>query len=304
MARLLVVDDTIVGQRLAGGLLEKQLDWSVTYARNGAEALERVEDDLPDLVVTDLQMPEMNGLELVEALRKQHPLIPVVLMTAAGSETIAVEALECGAASYVPKKELAADLVDTVSRVLAALPTQRGQRRLLHSLTAIDYELQNDPQLLSALVGEVRGLLSDRRMFDETECLRCATTLDEALSNAYYHGNLEISSALREQDANAYHELAAQRRTQDPYRDRRIYVKLGLTKEKVTITVRDEGAGFDPSTLPDPTSEGFLERPCGRGLLLMRSFSDEIEFNDTGNEVMLVKHAAPPSGEGTSIHDE
>ena len=52
-------------------------------------------------------------------------------------------------------------------------------------------------------------------------------------------------------------------------------------------TVRDEGPGFDPASLPDPTDPANLDRPCGRGLLLMRTFMDNVIFNDKGNEVTL-----------------
>ena len=129
MARILVVDDAVMDLRLASKLLERNADWTIACAQDGREALERVESDLPDLVVTDLQMPGMSGLELVEAMRTEFPLIPVVLMTAAGSEEIAVEALRLGAASYVPKRELAADLVDTVARLLASSEIGRASCR-------------------------------------------------------------------------------------------------------------------------------------------------------------------------------
>jgi anti-sigma regulatory factor (Ser/Thr protein kinase) len=53
--------------------------------------------------------------------------------------------------------------------------------------------------------------------------------------------------------------------------------------------VRDEGPGFDPGGLPDPTDPANLERPCGRGLLLMKTFMDEVRYNDRGNEVTMRK---------------
>ena len=84
------------------------------------EALESMQRGMPDVVICDLQMPEMNGLELVEAVTREFPAIPVILMTARGSEEIAAEALRKGAASYVPKSRLADNLYDTVNRILAA----------------------------------------------------------------------------------------------------------------------------------------------------------------------------------------
>jgi CheY-like chemotaxis protein len=104
MTQILVVDDSATDRRLAGGLLERHAGWCVQYACDGREALERIAICPPELILTDLQMPELNGLELVEAVQREFPLIPLVLMTAQGSERIAVDAL--GGASYVPKREL------------------------------------------------------------------------------------------------------------------------------------------------------------------------------------------------------
>jgi CheY-like chemotaxis protein len=291
MARILVVDDSNMDLRIAGALLAKEPEWSVCYARNGIEALDAIEAELPNLVVTDMQMPEMNGLELVERIRDEYPLIPVILMTAAGSESIAVEALQKGASSYVPKRELAADLVDTAVRLLAASSERRTRRRLLNYLTQVNYSLKNDLELLSALTAELREIAHDLRLLDESQCLRFATAVDEALTNAYFHGNLDVGSEVRERDADAYHALARERQEQSPYQDRKIHVTATFSREAVTVHVRDEGAGFDPASLPDPTSPGFLERPCGRGVLLMRAFMDNVQFNDKGNEVTMVKNA-------------
>jgi len=70
--------------------------------------------ELPDLVVTDWQMPEIDGLELVNTIGDKYPEVPVVLMTAHGSEVVAAQALANGAASFVPKSDLADNLVETV----------------------------------------------------------------------------------------------------------------------------------------------------------------------------------------------
>src|SRR5207253_1772812 len=120
MATILVVDDSAIDRKLAGSLLEKVAGTKAEYAEDGKAALAFFEHALPDLVLTDMSMPEMDGLELVKHIRKHHPLVPVILMTAYGSEEIAIEALRIGAASYVPKKNLAQDLTETVRDVLNA----------------------------------------------------------------------------------------------------------------------------------------------------------------------------------------
>ena len=118
MSTVLVVDDSAVDRKLVGTLLEKS-EISVQYASDGFEALDVLHQADVDVVLTDLQMPDMDGLQLVDAIRSQHPLVPVVLMTAHGSEELAIDALERGAASYVRKRNLANDVVLTITRVLA-----------------------------------------------------------------------------------------------------------------------------------------------------------------------------------------
>src|SRR5439155_2198335 len=123
MPKVLVVDDSPVDRRLAGSILENRSGpdgkkepsgITVVYANDGKEGLAAVGREKPDLVVTDLQMPHMTGLELVEAIKDEYPTVPVIIMTAHGSEEIARQALQVGAASYVPKRDLAHELVATV----------------------------------------------------------------------------------------------------------------------------------------------------------------------------------------------
>src|SRR5262245_55145793 len=106
MTTVLVVDDSPVDRHLAGKLLEKTAGMTVVYATDGRNALDVMRQTQLDLVLTDMQMPGMDGLELVGEVRSQYPQIPVILMTAHGSEELAVQALQQGASSYVPKRNL------------------------------------------------------------------------------------------------------------------------------------------------------------------------------------------------------
>ena len=78
----------------------------------------------------------------------------------------------------------------------------------------------------------------------------------------------------------------------EPFCHRRIRVEARLDREHATFRVRDEGPGFDPNSLPDPRDPQNLEKLSGRGVLLMRTFMDDVTFNDRGNEVVLVKRRA------------
>jgi len=74
-----------------------------------------------------------------------------------------------------------------------------------------------------------------------------------------------------------------------PYGYRRVYVDLHVSCDEARIVVRDEGSGFDVAALPDWNDPAELETTGGHGLTLMRAFTDELRFNEKGNEVTLVR---------------
>lgn len=293
----LVVDDSAMDRRLAGTLL-KRAGFEVRYAKHGAEGLRAIESAAPDIVITDMQMPEMDGLELVRAIRGSFAQVPVILMTAHGSEELAVKALQGGAASYVPKRSLAHDLVPTVQNVLELGRAHRATLRVLECLDCVEtrFVLDNDVSAIPLIVGHLEADLTRLGLGDETALIQVGVALREALVNAICHGNLELASELREIDGGkAYQDLADQRRETLPYRLRRVRVRARETRTEVTYVIADEGPGFDPSRLPDPTDPAQLERVHGRGLLLIRTFMDEVSHNEQGNEITMVKRVRPRS---------
>lgn len=289
MTRILIVDDVLTDRRLAGGLLSKNPRYEIGYAVNGRDALEQFANEPADIVLTDLQMPEIDGLQLVAELKKRSPGTPVVLMTARGSEDTALEAIKQGAASYVPKRSLPAELMEIVGRVLASAAEAGGENQLLRRLDEVCYVLENDRSLISSLVAHVRRTMRDRDFLNDSERMRVSSALDEALQNAYYHGNLEVSSKLRDNPDNSFHRLADERRQQSPYRDRRIRFRLQFSGDEARMQIGDEGPGFNVHAVPDPTQPEFFERSHGRGVFLMRAFMSEVTFNEKGNEVTLIK---------------
>jgi CheY-like chemotaxis protein len=300
MVKVLVVDDTALERRRAGALLEKRQekrdfppspDVQVLYASNGKEAVDVLRKIGAELVVTDLMMPEMNGLELVQEVRAHYPAVPVILMTAHGSEEIAALALQNGAAGYVPKRFLVRDLRETVDNVLDLSHADREQRHIVQHLLAMEsrFTLPSDLGLIGPLVAYLQSNLKRLGLFDYVDELRVTIALREALVNAVTYGSLEVPSALRESDEPAFRRLLIERRAQPPYRERRVHVLACESPREVRYVVRDEGPGFQPSSLPDPTDPSNLDKSNGRGLYLIRTFMDEVAHNAAGTEITMVK---------------
>jgi serine/threonine-protein kinase RsbW len=110
---------------------------------------------------------------------------------------------------------------------------------------------------------EVIGLM-EALGYSEEQRLAVRLAAEEALVNAMKHGN-----------------------QMDPHR--RVYLRFSVLPERVEICVCDEGQGFDPARVPDPTAGENLHKPCGRGIMLMRSYMDKVSFVGHGCEVRMVK---------------
>lgn len=300
MSHILVVDDSSVDRRLAGGLLEKETGWKIAQAADGREALAAMSARTPDLVISDLVMPEIDGLALVAAAKNDFPLVPIVLMTGKGSEDIALKALRAGAVGYVPKKRLGRELISTTRRILAASLEERSLVRLMHRMTSNEasFELHNDPALVLALVTYLQQTIRALPLADETDRLRVRLAVEEALLNALYHGNLGFQSELSELDDEVRLAQVLARAAELPYRNRRIHVASSINRERAIFTIRDEGTGFDPSSLMGTSPSVDLDQTFGRGLLLMQTFMDEVRYNAKGNEVTLIKRSSMSDDSG------
>lgn len=296
MSSVLVVDDSAVDRRIVRGLLERAGDFAVTEAVDGEDALVKLAERAPDVVITDLIMPRRDGFGLVAAIKDDYPSVPVVLITGRGSEDVAARALQHGAASYVPKAALADDLVPTVARVLSASREDRTHARLMHYVnhSRLDFSLRNDLALIHSAVNLLQLMLRCLPLHDEIERLRVGIAVEEALKNAYLHGNLEIGGGEPRPRRDEYLALAQSRVYEAPFRDRRIQLSCDISREQATFRIRDEGPGFDPQPWLHAGALSDQNESAVRGISLMRTIMDEVRYNPDGNEVTLVKRAVQP----------
>jgi serine/threonine-protein kinase RsbW len=131
---------------------------------------------------------------------------------------------------------------------------------LVHKSVVINSSRSAVEQLCSRLLEAVAA-----RDFNGDDIFAIHLALEEALLNAICHGNKQDTA-------------------------KQIKVEYFITPAKFEISITDGGAGFDPEAVPDPRAEENLYKCCGRGLLLMRSYMDAVEYNEAGNCVHMVKH--------------
>ncbi len=297
-SKVLLVDDSRLARIAAGRIIQQIKELIIIEARDGDEALELIGRESPAIILTDLEMPRMNGLELVAEIRTFYPQTPVVLMTAHGSEQVAIQALRAGATNYVPKAALAAELLDTLKKVLSISAMERRKLSVKGCLQSREarFQIGNDPELIAPLVELLLEDLSVIETCDSASRMRVGVALHEALTNAVFHGNLEVSSELRQDDERHFYAMAQRRRFITPYRDRRVKVHSTVDRQGARFVISDEGPGFDTTSLLRPIQEEDVLKVGGRGMLLIRAFMDEVRHNDRGNRITMTKRHSPPAG--------
>jgi CheY-like chemotaxis protein len=298
MQNVMVVDDCVTDRILIGKSFERdERHWSIAYAEGGRQALELMNEWTPDVVLSDMRMPDMDGLELLAELHTKHRGIPVVLVTGQGSEELAVQALRAGAANYVTKDALE-QIPNVVAQVIKTGGPRPSYHKLIKNLDDVHHHLSlgSDPTFIPPLVDLLTRLTCSLGVCDKAECSHVSIALEEALINAMYHGNLELpmhdlSRCRKALDRGDKAPLIEARRVEAPFCSRRTIVDSNMSHDRAQFVITDEGQGFNPGLNSKLADSEQMRRQPGHGMLLMKTFMDDLKYNITGNQVIMEKRA-------------
>ena len=127
----------------------------------------------------------------------------------------------------------------------------------------LDRRIPSDTSLGSEIIDEVMQALA-RHEWGPHDAFGIHLSLEEAIVNAIKHGN-------------RFDE------------EKEVHVQIKLSPERLLMRVEDQGDGFNPDDVPDPTEDGRLDQPCGRGVMLMRHYMSDVQFSKRGNLVEMTK---------------
>lgn len=265
----------------------KAMGHSVISASTPALGLSTFEMTQPDIVMTDLFLPEQDGILLVKQIRERRPTCPIVLLTDAGQGESTMEGLRAGALDYVQQPIDERTFAEVLQRAIHRLPTSvddaPGVERLEYVLV-----MGTDPSFVESTVtwliqGTAMGLMEARQLH-----LRAA--LQELVMNAVEHGCLELryQDKIEAMAKDEYDELIQRRRKEARFRDRRVTIRAIYDKRQQILTyqITDEGKGFNwKSRMKSSIEICSPVDASGRGIFLAHLFFPDITYNDRGNEV-------------------
>jgi DNA-binding response OmpR family regulator len=286
--RVLIVDDQDALRAMLARMVERA-GFEPIEAKDGEEAIERFTTFAPIVVVSDITMPRMDGLALLERIKKIDRGAAVILMTGLGNEEVLLQALRGGATNFFKKPFNVSELIQEIR---AVAEYRHEAARATFSTPFLEEEtkrfrIPTGDDVYLPLINQVTLQLPS--ILPEEEILNLKVGIEEMIVNAVEHGNLGINFAEKAEaiEAGTLRELLSER-LRGEGAARVVTIASRLTRERFEITIGDEGEGFDWQALPG-VEAGNLLAFNGRGIFLTKIYFDEVRYNQRGNEVTLVK---------------
>jgi DNA-binding response OmpR family regulator len=306
--RILVVDDEEVIRDVIASKIQKSLGYDVIQASNGIEALKAVEDLMPDLIITDIKMPAMSGIELLGEIRRRRIGSPVIILTGYGTMEDAISAIRLGAKSFIKKPFDINQVILLIENIFAVHQETADVHEIVPFIRSQSFTIRipNNYIYLSKVINYIFLTARDCWEMDPAELNDVKVALYEALLNAFEHGNLQVDKASKERclvlGHSVYRKYLLERMATEENKAKSITVFSAIDPIRLEISVLDEGPGFNHGSVNEDLDPESFMRMYGRGLFLIKNLMDEVSFNDRGNMLRFLKYR--PRMQDSPLFDE
>jgi len=289
--KVLVVEDDFASRELLKITLENE-KYQCKVADNGEAGLELFNKFLPNVVISDVRMPRMDGMELLATIRKRVKDVIIIIITGHGNEELAIQALQLGANNYIKKPLDLSDLKILLRRYYNVVQCKSLEKNIPDFITdrVFNLEIETEIKDVSSVVQFL--LQKTGNKFENHDIVRLEVGLTELLTNSIEHGNLGITSnekrnALQE---NKLQDLYMERLNNKENSEKKVRISCDYNKDFCQWIIEDEGEGFDWRSVPNPTQGNLVDQLSGRGIFLSKIQFDELEFIGRGNVVIAKKY--------------
>ncbi|MFO7868765.1 MAG: response regulator [Bacteroidales bacterium] len=289
--KVLIVEDDPASMNYLEIILNKEgLEYKT--ASNGEEGLEIFKQYHPHIVLTDINMPRMSGIEMLSAIKQINSQTIVIMLTAFNSEKYVIESMKYGANNYLKKPILKENIIGLLRKYKSIIYARTQHKQIQHFIQSHSFSMKfkNDinqvPFIVNYLIDEIEVLFKE----DETMGIRLG--LNEIIINAIEHGNLNISYREKSEaiQQNVFEKLISERALLKENILKKVIIAYEFRENYCEWIIQDEGSGFNPSIIPNPITDVGTEQLHGRGIFITRFHFDELEYYGNGNRVRMRKY--------------
>ena len=290
--RVAVVEDDPGSRRFLEDTV-RALGYEMQSAEDGIKGLDLVRDWEPHVVLLDIQLPGMDGLDVLAAIRDEGIDTIVIINTAFGTEDHAIRALRLRANDYLRKPVRHAELIPMLRKFEEIVQAREAPTAMPEFVRDRRCTVEMDNDL--SQVARVADYLANEAELGRNKPVALGITLGlvELLNNAVEHGNLGIGgdekAAALGASPGAWRQLVEERRLDPARAGRTVRVEMVSTRDYAEWLITDQGEGFDWQAVmasldaPDPLALH------GRGIFLATCYFDRVEFIGRGNAVRVRK---------------
>jgi CheY-like chemotaxis protein/anti-sigma regulatory factor (Ser/Thr protein kinase) len=261
---VLLVDDNEDVLNTLSAIL-KELRLTPVAVSDGVEAMKVLNSQKIDLIITDLMMPNMDGFEFIQNARQVNANIPIAVISGFAGGKNVVDALSLGAYNFITKPFTVREIENVIKRGLRLREFSLGTHRLTQGIkNTTEMELPSFTHLLPSAVLYIVRECQWRGIENENVLANISVCIDELINNALVHGN-------------------------DMDELKKIKIKLVFDQKEFSLSIEDEGEGFDYKEILSAFAGRDSGLPTKRGLFIVNYLMDEVSFNEKGNIVTMVK---------------
>lgn len=288
--KVLVIDDEEHIVRLIKKFLTKNFGYEVDVAYDGDEGLELIKERKYSLVISDIRMPKLDGITLLEKKNEFDPFLPVILITGKSNFENLLAAMKNGANNYLMKPFSLRELGEAVTKAIDFYQTTLEPKHLWGDMEGMVKTRKLELEIPTSLpaVKKVSTYLMEMARFhgfDEKETQDIFISLNEILANAVEHGNLEL---IGEKD-EAYYVEQEKRLGNPEFSSRKVRVEAVFDEDTAEFDIIDEGRGFNFCLVESCLDPENIIRNSGRGIFLATCFMDTLDYTEPGNRVKMKK---------------
>ncbi|MGB8508476.1 MAG: ATP-binding protein [Pyrinomonadaceae bacterium] len=261
--RILIVDGNAELRTVLADAL-RELGHDVVATGDRAEAVGREDLEDFDLIISDLTEDADSGVQIISELKRKRLFVPVVVSSEESQHNFLVKAFKVGASNYLRKPYEKEELRNIVEKALGyKLRFLEDLKVLPFVRERIEFELPSDLSLMNGVLHYLIDRVASLGVI-KPDSSNLFIALDEAFVNAVKHGNHGDPAKL-------------------------VRITADISTREARFTIEDEGEGFNIKDIPDPLDPSNLFKTSGRGVLLIYNIMDEVEYNERGNRLTMVK---------------